>query len=239
MDVPNKGSKQTIYSNISYVLAIEWPGDPMARLDFQKRLAENQLEFSRTDTGIRDFTFVRTDPSHLHIKVASLGPRVSSLAITAERPANTLGLFTKEAEFVCECFRKIWLSQPTQILQCGVTLRHLYSCSDHAFKYLWEDRLGQKPEDFACLQKKPVLGGGLRLVIPPATKEENPVQIEIKIESFFQESKKIFVETVFVWPQPRLLSTEMKFDPSSHLTKVEEFATNEVWQFLTKTAKTD
>jgi hypothetical protein len=51
-----------------------------------------------------------------------------------------------------------------------------------------------------------VLGGGLRLVMPPVKEGAEPVQIEIKIESFFRESQKLFIETFFVWPQPSALS---------------------------------
>jgi len=233
MEIPNPQSKQSIYFNISYIIANEWPSNPMERLDFQKLLAQNQLDFPQSRAGLRDFTLVRTEPSHLLVKVASLGPRVSNLSLSSERPAHTLDFFVKEADTVCSSFHEIWLKKPTQIIQCGATIRHLYSCEEHAFKYLWEHRLDQDPQDFSFLGKRPVLGGGLRLIMPPI-KEPDPIQIEIKIESFFQESKKIFIETVFVWPQPRLLPKNDKFDPANRLTKVEKYATSKVWEFLTK-----
>lgn len=233
MEAPNPQSRQSIYFNVSYIIANEWPSNPMERLDFQKLLAQNQLDFPQSRAGLRDFMLIRTEPSHLLVKIASLGPRVSNLSISSEKPAHILDFFAREADTVCICFHEIWLNKPTQILQCGVTIRHLYSCDEHAFKYLWEDRLGQDPQDFSYLGKRPVLGGGLRLIMPPI-KEPDPVQIEIKIESFLQELKKIFIETVFVWPQPRLLPQNEKFDTANRLTKVEKYATSRVWEFLTR-----
>ena len=230
----NPHSLQSIYFSVNYIIALEWPSHAAKRLDFQKRLAEYKVDFDQSRVGQRDFVLVRTEPSHFMVKIASLGPRVSNISISSERPEHTLDNFTRESEAVCNAYQEVFLSQPCQILQCGVNIRHLYSCQEHAFKYLWETRLNQDPVDFAFLGKKPVLGGGLRLVIPPVMGETEPVQIEVKIESFFQESNKMFVETAFVWPQPRLLPIEKKFDSTIRLQRVEKYAKREVWEFLTK-----
>jgi len=234
MEHLNPESRQSIHFGVGYVIASEWTSNAMKRLDFQKALAEQQLDFPKTSVGPHDFTLVRTEQSPLQVKVASLGPGVSSISISSGRPVHTLELFGKEAEAVCDAYRQTWLKDQCQILQSNARIRHLYSCQNHAFKYLWECRLGQNPQDFHYLGKRPVLGGGLRLVMPPIQEPGEPVQIEIKIESFFQESKKMFIETFFVWPQPRLLPKSIKFDPEIRLTKVEKYATSEVWQFLLK-----
>jgi hypothetical protein len=228
----NRNSRQSIYFNVGYIIANEWPSDTVERLEFQKLLAENQLEFLQARVGVRDFTLVRKEPSPLQVKIASLGPRVSNISVSSERPVHTMDLFCKEADVVCDAYHQIWLDRECQILQCGANIRHLYSCKDHAFKYLWETRLGQKPQDFHYLGKRPVLGGGLRLVMPPIKEPSEPVQIEIKIESFLQESEKMFIETVFVWPQPLLLPKNKKFDPEIRLKKVEKYAINEVYEFI-------
>jgi hypothetical protein len=68
--------------------------------------------------------------------------------------------------------------------------------------------------------------------MPPAKEDIEPVQIEIKIESFFPESGKIFIETFFVWPQPKLLTESEKFDPEPRLKRVEKYAVNEVCDFV-------
>ncbi|HDZ69001.1 MAG TPA: hypothetical protein ENH43_01095 [Phycisphaerales bacterium] len=233
MEGLNRESRQSIYYSVSFITASEWLSNTMKRLDFQRLMAENQLDFPQTSAGVRNFTFIRTEQSPLQVKTASLGPRVSSISISSERPVHNLDLFVKEAEVVCNAYHQTCLSIPCQILQCGVNIRHLYSCEDHAFKYLWESRLGQKGEDFHYLGR-PVLGGGLRLFMPPLKEDTEPVQIEIKIESFLQESQKMFIETVFVWPQPRLLSKDDKFDPAFRLTKVEKYATSKVLEFILK-----
>jgi hypothetical protein len=228
----NRESRQSIYFGVGYVIASQWSSDTMKRLDFQKSLAQKQLDFPKTAVGTHDFTLVRTEQSPLQVKGASLGPRVSSISISSERPVHTLELFCKEAEAVCDSYRQIWLQEQCQILQCNATIRHLYSCEDHAFKYLWEYRLGQNPQDFHYLGKRPVLGGGLRLVMPPLKEDTEPVQIEIKIESFFRESEKMFIETLLVWPKPRLLPPDVKFDPELRLKCAERYATHEVCDFL-------
>lgn len=234
----NRESRQSIYFGVDYVIASQWSSDTMKRLDFQKTLAKQQLDFPKTAVGPHDFVLVRAEQSPMQVKVASLGPRVSSVSISSERPVHSLELFSKEAEAVCDAYRQTWLQEQCQILRCNATIRHLYSCNDHAFKYLWEDRLGQNPQDFHYLGARPVLGGGLRLVMPPLKEDEEPLQIEIKIESFFRESKKMFIETSFVWPRPRLLPPDAKFDPGLRLKSVEKYATREVCDFILRT-KTD
>jgi hypothetical protein len=228
----NRESRQSAYFEVSYVIASEWTSDTIQRLNFQKSLAEKQLDLPQTNVGANNFTLIRTEQSPLQVRVSSLGPRVSSISTSSKRPVHSLDLFSKEAEVVCDAYRQTWLKQQCQILQCNARIQHLYSCQGHAFKYLWEDRLGQDPQDFAYLGKRPVLGGGLRLVMPPTKDDAEPVQIEIKIESFFPELRKMFIGTSFVWPQPRLLAANEKFDPESRLKRVEEYAVNEVCDFV-------
>lgn len=235
MEDLNRESRQSIYFDISYVIASQWSSEPMKRLDFQRALAERQLDFPQTGVGPHEFTLVRTEQSPLQVKVASSGPRVSTISISSKNPVHSLELFGKEAEAVCDAYRQTWLKQQCQILQCSARIQHLYSCQDHAFKYLWEDRLGQKPQDFRYLGKRPVLGGGLRLFMPPLKEDVEPVQIEIKIESFLREAQKMFVETFFVWPKPRLLAEGAHFDTEFRLGSVEKYATEEVCNFITRT----
>ena len=234
MEGLNRESRQSIFFNVHYIIAGAWIPDKRKFLDFQSALLERQLEFSESRLGSRNFVLVRKEQSPLQVKVASLGPQVSNISVQSERPAHTLDLFCMEADAVCYAYRQTWLNEPCQILRCDANIRHLYSCTNHAFKYLWEERLGQKPQDFHYLGKRPVLGGGLRLVMPPTPEDTEPVQIEIKIESFFQESKKMFIETLFVWPQPRLLPSDKKFDPRFRLKRVEKYAISEICDFLLK-----
>lgn len=232
----NRESRQSIYFEITYVVANEFPADPMERLDFQKSLAQKQLDFPQTSGGSHAFALIRTEQSPLQVKMSLLGPRVSNLSISSKRPVHSLDLFCKEAEAVCDAYSQTWLKQQTQILQCNARIQHLYSCQGHAFKYLWEQRLGQDPKDFYYLGKKPVLGGGLRLVMPPTKQDAEPVQIDIRIESFFPELGKMFIETSLVWPKPRLLAKNDGFDPEPRLKQTEKYAITEVCDFLLRPA---
>lgn len=235
----NRESRQSIYFGVGYVIASKWSSDAMKRLDFQKLLAEKQLDFPQTRVGVHDFTLVRVEQSPLQVKVASLGPQVSSISISSEKPVHSLDLFGKEAEAVCDSYRQTWLKEQCQILQSNARIRHLYSCQNHAFKYLWEDWLGQNPDDFHYLGKRPVLGGGMRLVMPPMKGDSEPVQIEVKVESFLRESKKMFIETFFVWPKPRLLPSETKFDPGFRLGRAESYAIGKVCDFVLRSKADD
>jgi hypothetical protein len=95
--------------------------------------------------------------------------------------------------------------------------------------------LNQSGQDFRCLGNRPVAGGGLRLLIPPhAVGAEEPRSIEIRIESFLLEQRKLLVDTLFVWPKPRPINAGQAIEPESYLQPVEQFASNEVWTFLTQ-----
>ena len=68
--------------------------------------------------------------------------------------------------------------------------------------------------------------------MPPLQNEVEPIQVELRIESFFPDLKKIFVETAFAWPKPRLIAPGEKFDPAEKLNRVEQYAVNEVCNFI-------
>jgi hypothetical protein len=106
----------------------------------------------------------------------------------------------------------------------------LYETSaEHAFQELWEMRLRQPPDSLAVLGR-PVLGGGLRFVMPPQPDDPEPVQIEVKIESFLRDTKKIFVETQFAWPSP--MSPGAPF-PVNRLEQVNKYIEESVISFIT------
>ncbi len=109
MDKFNIESRQSIYFELSFVIAALWSADTMKRLDFQKALAERGLDFPRTSVEPREFKLLRNEPSPLQVKIASVGPRVSSISISSEKPQHTLEMFVKEAEAVCEAYYQLWL----------------------------------------------------------------------------------------------------------------------------------
>ena len=235
MKAINRQSRTSVHFSISFVIATAWTPDKALTVDFQKALLDNGLDFSRTNAGTNNFILSRTQPSHLQVKLESPAPQVSSIQIVSAPPAYDLEMFIQEASAATGAYQQTYAADQYQIIRCGAKLQHLYSSRAHAFQYLWEMRLGQSPQDFHCLGQRPVAGGGLRLVMPPHSKEnEQPRSIELRIESFLREPRKLFIETAFVWPKPLLLQKDQKFDPESRLISLEQYATNEVWTFLTQ-----
>ncbi len=233
MQKVNKNSRTSIHFSVSYLLAGQWSPDKPRCLDFQKALLASEMDFSQTTFAGSRFTLIRNEPSNLQIVLESPGPQVMGMTLTSAYPQYDIAIFEREAEAACQAYQKVWPAPQYQVLQCSARIHQLYSCTEHAFQYIWEDRLSQKPEDFAVFGGRPVAGGGIRLVMPPASiNGSEPSSIEVRIESYFREAAKLFIETVFVWPQPRNIAAGEKFDPAQRLASVEAYSDKEVWDFL-------
>jgi len=172
---------------------------------------------------------VRDVPLPLQVVVsASTSQPIGQLLLVATHPERTLRYFIQETEQVVEAFEATWPASHRQIIKRDVTLRDLYeTTSGHAFQELWETRLGQ-PTDSLAAFGGPVLGGGLRFVIP--VQPSRPAQIEVKIESYLADTSKVFVETQFTWPQPT--PPGVSFDPRDRLLEVEDYIKNQVLAFI-------
>jgi|GEM_PF-313018 len=230
----NKNTRTSIHFSISYLLAGQWAAEKPKCLDLQKALIPSELEFSQTSFAPNRLTMVRGEPSNLQVILEAPGPQVTGMTITSAYPQYDLAMFQKETEAIWQAYQQVWPAPQYQVLQCSARIHQLYSCSEHAFKYIWEDRLGQKREDFNAFGGRPVGGGGLRLVMPPASiNGQEPSSIEVRIESYFRELAKLFIETVFVWPQPRTIEAGGQFDPTQRLNAVEAYMDKEVWDFVT------
>lgn len=236
MEAINRQSRTSVHFSINFLIATGWTPDKAVTVDFQKALLDNGLDFSQTNTGPRNFTLSRTQPSHLQVKLESPAPQVSGIHIVSAPPTYDLEMFIQEASAATDAYQQTYPADQYQLIRCAAKIQHLYSSQAHAFQYLWETRLGQSPADFHCLGPRPVAGGGLRLIMPPhATEGQEPCSIELRIESLLREPRKLMVETAFVWPKPLLLQSGEKFDPGRRLIGLQEYATNEVWTFLTQT----
>jgi len=235
MEPINRQSKTSIHFSISYAFAMQWVPDKSKNLDFQRALLENGLDFSQINVTERQFTLFRAEHSPLRVVIESNGPQVCSLHAVAQNPTCDLDMFTMDADAVCSGFLQTWPAEQYQLVRRAAKIHHLYSCNTHAFGYLWEKRLGQSPEDFQALGQRPVAGGGLRLVMPPVNlPDSEPNSIEVRIESFMRETTKLFIETAIVWPKPVIIQKNEKLNPKSLMQQTENYATNEVWNFLTQ-----
>ncbi|MCI0498333.1 MAG: hypothetical protein L0Y36_01445 [Planctomycetales bacterium] len=236
MDIIHRNSKTTSHFSIQYLLAGSWQPERIKTVEFEKALLDNGLDFSETHLYEKGFVLTRSQPSPLQIKIESPGPQVMTIGVLSQNPQYDLEMFCRDAQAVTLAFERTWPAEHYQLLTTTGKIHHLYSSGTHAFKYLWEERLGQFPQDFAALGNRPVAGGGLRLLMPPhAVEGSEPVSIELRIESFLRETNKLFVETVFTWPRPRMVNKNGGFDPQGFMEQIENFAANEVWTFMTHT----
>ncbi len=227
----NPESRVTIHMGINFVVSPLPTIDMERNLNFQQSLVGQGIDFAKVDFKEGELSVTREVPTLLQVRVAALGPPTGQLLILAPQPRRPLTLFAKEAEAVVRAFDSTWPEKRRQIVSCDATLRDLYEASgEHAFQELWETRLRQSPDSLAVLGR-PVLGGGLRFVMPPRADEPEPVQIEVKIESFLRDTKKIYVETQFTWPTPR--PPGVTFDPQNRLKQVDAYIENEVILFIT------
>lgn len=231
----NRDSKTSVHFGINFLLAGPWGHEKGVILEFQKALLDGGVEFTQTAVRPAGFSLIRNETSPMQVILESPNPQVHTLQIASANPQYDLDMFSRESQVVVTAYQKTWRHPQYQVLNSGGVIRHLYSVKDHAFKYIWEQRLGQSGEDFKLLDSRPVAGGGLRLLIPPHQKEGGePVSIEIRIESFLREAQKLFVETVFTWPQPRIVNETNGFDCQGRLSEIEAFAANQVWDFIAK-----
>ncbi len=227
----NTDSRQTIHIGINFVFSPLPTIDAQSKVRFQQSLLDSGIDFARTDFKEREVFVLRETPTRLEIRVVAIpGAPVGQLVIVSDDPKTELELFTKDAEAIVEAFQATWPAQNRQIISTDVTIRDLYEAvGQHAFQELWEKRLKQAPSSLARLGR-PVLGGGLRLVMPPRPEDPEPVQIEVKIESFLRDTRKMFVETQFVWPSPK--APGAPFEIKERLHQVDRYVEDNVEMFI-------
>ncbi len=227
----NPNSRQIIHMGINFTLSPMPIINVHSNLEFQKSLATWGIDFSKVEFKEREVLVVREVPTRLEVKVAAIQPpAIGQLLILAPHSGSDLTLFGREAEAIVKAYASTWPTEKRQIISCDATLRDLYAASgDHAFRELWEIRFGQSLDALSVFGR-PVLGGGLRLVMSPQPDDLQPVQIEVKIESFLRDATKLFVETQFKWPRP--MPPGASLDPMSRLNRVDEFVEEKVVPFM-------
>jgi hypothetical protein len=151
-------------------------------VEFQSRLATDArgLVFeqnARSPDG-KEMSLTRsTEP--LQVAVKLVGPNIGQLLIVASHPGRMLEEFESEAASVVDAYCDTW-PRPVTVIRRDCTIRQLYAVrEEHAFKFLWERRLHQR-EDAISTFKRPVLGGGIRLVFPPRADEPDDSAFEVK-----------------------------------------------------------
>lgn len=223
-------SRQTIHKIINFLFTPFTGIERKTAIQFQSALLDRGLDFSAIQSAENQLMVVREKPARLEIQVAMPGPSMGQLLIAGPHGAHHGEMFEREAEAVVDAFNDIWYDAKRQLVGCEVLVRDLFESShEHAFQELWTHRLQQR-EDSLGILGRPVLGGGLRLVMPPLPGEAMPCQIEVKIESFLQDTKKIYVETQFTWPAPAGVGAPM--NPPERFKAIEAYIENNVITFI-------
>jgi hypothetical protein len=225
-------TKQGFHFGTNFLFAPAPTYDTATILQFQQQLAETSgaLTFDqaqRTPTGVH---LVR-QALPLQLTIGLVGPGIAQLLIAAPQPNRPLISFIEEAEMVVQAYRKVWPA-PVQVVRRDCTLRFLYAVREgHAMQFLWERRLHQTESGLNALGR-PVLGGGLRLVMPPRPDVPNDPGIEVKIESLLADTRQLFLETQFVWEMSPPPIPGSEFDPRPLLEAVDAYNDGPVTDFV-------
>lgn len=219
---------RTVHLGVGYVFSPQPVLDSGHVLDFQRELAAHGLEFSQAHQGAGALHLGR-EVRPIEVTVQQLGPAIGSLSVVAGAPWATIDEFVDDARIAFSAFSAVWSGQPLQILQRECTLRRLFDVTeDHAFKFLWEKRLRGNEAELDAF-RRPVLGGGLRFVIPPESPQTDEPNIDVRIESFFPDPTKLFVELQMRW---NVMQVSAAPDPDPIMREADRFLAEEVVNFI-------
>jgi len=225
-------SRQFIHMGIHYVVLPPFLVNRETSLQLQQHLLAEGVDFTSCACENNRIIIQRKAPFQMEARFAILAQQpqfLGEILVLGVGRQWTLANFSTEVLAILGAFDATWPANNRQILSCDATLRCLYqSTHEHAFKELWEIRLSQ-PEDSLKVLERKVLGGGLRLVMPPEPSAPESPQIELKIESFLKDTKKMFIEVQFLWLQPQTLK---EFASTQRLNQVNDFIVNQVHAFL-------
>jgi hypothetical protein len=226
-------SRQFIHMGVNYVVLPAFLVNRQASLNLQQTLLSAGVEFTSCACEGNTITVHRKAPFPLEARfVAPMAQPQPFGQILVLAPGQQWAFngFCADAEAIFQAFGETWPAQNRRIIACDVTLRCLYqSSSEHAFKELWEQRLSQPSDALSALERK-VLGGGLRFVMPPQSGEAEPTQVEVKVESYLQDTTKVFVEIQFAWPAPQ---PGESFEVTRRLNQVNDYMIGQVHAFMT------
>jgi len=205
----NPSSGRTIHLGVNFIVAPSPDLSTTKQLEFQHRLAEEKIEFTQSTRAENHLLFARQQgPLFLQVQIGQPQSQTGQLLVIAKADpsASTVeaglsaGVFLKDVRTIFDVFEEVWPVPYRQVVGSDAALHKLYdSGQPHAFQYLWEHRLQQAEGTLHALTR-PVLGGGLRFVMPESPEHEG--MTEVKIESFLRDPSQIYVEVLMQWPRP-------------------------------------
>ncbi len=188
-------TKQSLHFGVNYILAPRPIVDGNKVRGFQSQLAREGIEFTDVQVRGNAMRLQRREPTSLRVQVGEAQQPLGQLLIVAAHPNRPLQLFQEDAGLVCAAFSAVWPAR-TQVVARDCTIRSLYVAQgEHAFKYLWEERLQQPPQQLERFGR-PVLGGGLRFVIPADDQQADSLLPKRKLVHEMWE-------TAFLWVHGR------------------------------------
>lgn len=221
-------TRQSIHFGVGGVFTPQPVCDPPHALEFQRELAAHGLSFSTTNVQSAAIVLSRATPP-LEVRVQQPGPMVGSFAVVAQNPQRVLEEFIDETRIVQAAIGKAWPGA-IQLVQREVTMQFVYDvAAGDAFKFLWEERLGRQQSELGKFGR-PVLGGGLRFVMPPTEPAFGDVDNTlVQIESLFADRRKLWVNIQRQWIAPRPMD---ELHAELLLQEVDQFEKTEVVGFI-------
>lgn len=218
---------QTIHLGVGFIFAPQPLLDPGHALKFEQELASRDLIFTQRHAPPGGLILTR-EASPLQVHITHQGPPATALSVNAQGSGVLVDDVVDEAEKVIQAYGAAWGEQAVQVIHREVTLHRLFDVAEeHAFQFLWERRLGCAAAQLNAFTR-PVLGGGLRFVIPQTDQGPN---VDFRIESYFPNAKKLFVEVAMKWGGP--IPGQTLPDPAPLIREADRFTETEVAQFIT------
>ncbi|HEV2149597.1 MAG TPA: hypothetical protein VGR37_19505 [Longimicrobiaceae bacterium] len=232
-------SRQTIQLTVGFIVSPALELDEHRLAAFRARLEEEGIRFDHAEQGDAGLILVREKPSVLQVQVATgqvaggaepvaVSQLVVATALAPEVPAASASDFANAAHEVTDVARDVW-PEMENVLGWNTGIRVLFASStEHSFQYLWERRLGQSTDDLSVFGR-PILGGGMRLVFPPGQTPGEQFQAEVRVESFLEDVRRLYVELNLGSGNPEPISA---MNPTSLVQVTEEFLQDRLVPFL-------
>ncbi|HEU0078434.1 MAG TPA: hypothetical protein VFQ76_12330 [Longimicrobiaceae bacterium] len=232
-------SRQTIQFTVGFLIGPALELDEERIAAFRARLEEEDIRFEHAEHADSTLVLARNAPSSLQVQIVSGqvggGPEpvpvtqiVIATAIGQDVPVAEVADFANAAHEVTDVARDVW-PEMEYVLGWNTGVRSLFASStEHSFQYLWEQRLGQDTQELSVFGR-PILGGGLRLMFPPGQEEGEQYQAEVRVESFLEDVRRLYVEVNLAHGSPEPINA---LNPTTLIGATEAFMDERVLPFL-------
>lgn len=232
-------SRQTIQFTVGFLIGPALELDEERIAAFRARLEEEDIRFEHAEHADSTLVLARNAPSSLQVQIASGqvggGPEpvpvtqiVIATAIAQDVAVAAVGDFADAAHEVTDVARDVW-PEMEYVLGWNTGVRSLFASStEHSFQYLWEQRLGRDTQELSVFGR-PILGGGLRLMFPPGQAEGEHYQAEVRVESFLEDVRRLYVEVNLAHGNPEPINA---LNPTTLIQATEAFMDERVLPFL-------